>query len=115
MVLTSPKEEEFEPQEMTIQIGHAEAIADPLGSSPLPVGLPKGPCYIATLTLPAGAFKHTNLKASGKEYACRECHKTSSTQDPMMSHYLQDHPGGYLICAKYGMNYLDPPHVWHPW
>ena len=35
---------------------------------------------LAILPLQTGAFKHINLKVSGKEYACGKCGKTSSNQ-----------------------------------
>ena len=102
---------------MTRQSGLTEAIAGPLESSTLPTSLPKGPpvpCHISTLTLPSRAFKHINLKASSKEYACRECDKTSSNQDTMVSHCLQDHLGAHLVCPRCGMNYSDPSNFWCP-
>ena len=54
---------------------------------------PSVPCDITALILLARAFKHINLKASGKDYACWECDKTSSNWDTMVSHYLQEHLG----------------------
>ena len=92
----SLKEKEPALQASPMQIGPHKAIAGLSGSSKLPAGWPKGPpvpCHIAALTCPAGAFRHINLKASGKEYDCGMGDKTSSNWDTMVSHYLQEHLG----------------------
>ena len=81
MVLAFPEEEELVPKAMTRQSNPIVTIASPLASYTFPVGLHKGPpvpWHIIMLTLPARAFKNINLKASGKEYTCRECDKTST-------------------------------------
>ena len=89
MTPESPKEEDSAPEALPMHIGPAEAISGPLRSFKLLVNLPKGSavhCCITLLTFPTGVFKCINLKAVSKEYAYRDCDKTSFNWDTMVSH-----------------------------
>ena len=112
----SPREEDPVLHVLSMQMGPTKTIDGPPGSSTLHAGLPKGhpvSCHIATLTLLGRAFKHINLKASGKEYVCGEYDKTSSNWDAVVSDYLQEYLGACLVCSEFGMSYLDPSNLWH--
>ena len=92
-----------------------KAIAGPLGSSILPTVLHRGPpvpCSIHQLALPAESFRYVNLKGFGKMCICKECDRTSSNWDNMVSHYLQEHLSICLACPHHGMSYLDPSKFW---
>ena len=114
LVWNYSQKEPITPLPLLMPTDSSEVIASLSGSSTLPTSLAKGspfPCYITPLTLPAGAFKHVNLKAYGKKYACGNDDKASSNQDTMVSHYLQEHLDVCSVCSKHEMSYSDPSNV----
>ena len=116
MMPPSPKEDETMPQLVSIPLCPTVATAGPLGGSMLPAGFPRGPpvpCHIAGLKLPAEAFRWVNLKGSGKAYMFRECHKMSSNQVTMVSHYIKEHLRIHLVCPKCGMSNSNPSNFHH--
>ena len=112
----APKEDDLILKVVSLQSGPSEAMAGCSGSSTLLTGLQKGPpvpCHIPELVLPATAFSHVNLKGSGKMFLCEECTKSTSNQDTMVSHYLQEHLRIPLGCPQCGMSYSDPSKFHH--
>ena len=93
MISASPKDKKPAPQTSPMPMGPSEAPPALSGRSTLPMCLSKGPpvyYHIATLTIPALAFKHINLKGSGKGCFCGECDKTSSKCNTIESYHLQE-------------------------
>ena len=77
----APREQKVPSQEVPLLTGPPEAITGSSGSSQLLSelqGSPPVPCHIPQLTLPAGYFKHINLKCFGKLYLCQQCKKQTS-------------------------------------
>ena len=71
------------------------------------------PVKIDKLTLPAGAFRCTNVKNSTKVYTCRECNKTSFNWGTLVSDFLRQHLGVQLVCPKCGMSFSDHMNFHH--
>ena len=115
-MLVAPKEDEPTLQVAPLPSDLLDAIDGSLGSSTLPIGLqkvPLVPCCITELALPAMAFSHVNLKDSGKIYLCGECAKSTSNQDSILSHYLQEYLRIHLVCPQWGMSYSNPSKFHH--
>ena len=82
--LASPKEDESTSQVVYLPSGPPKAIAGPLESYTLLMGLKKGPLvpyHIPKVTLPPKAFSHFNLKGCGKMHLCGQCSKGTSNSD----------------------------------